>query len=499
MQNCRLNILLATIAGAALLTACSSQSPPTPVVEHENVFVGADPVYAVLQRRGDGQWTFTQVSDVNHDPESGYLVRLNDLSPAFDIRPAECEPRPYRESDRCNPINPFRERNLGVVGKIVDTGISAGTGGKISGVSRSYSTDFDHLAFNAAVDQALLLTGLDDNRIALLNGIGRIEAQIAQQNEQIETLKAQMLQQYEIDKTENIKIDARVSGLIQYYSDDLNPIDFVSVGTGAGTSAATRNEIQKPNLFPCEAARCLGQLTAAESALEQQHAQKLATLQTELQRQTDAYVVDCSATSHGGYHFQLHCPEKLQRNPDGLILLPVDIEILSRDFDHLFPDFTTENADLAAAVHDGRLAIGNRTGDFVDVLSVSLYYNSLISTSSDLGERLNLAPYQNANIPLTDLTSREIDTESRHTNMTPDKASRSNFGFGIALKYSMRNRDAIETLYGAGDFNVQCAIESRLIPGSCVHEQAQEDTESDGLSALDEQDDAAAASAIERR
>ncbi len=499
MQNCRLNILLATVAGAVLLTACSSQPPPTPVVEHENVFVGVDPVYAVLQSRGDGQWTFTQVSEVNHDPESGYLVRLNDLSPAFDIRPAECEPRAYRESDRCNPLNPFREQNLGVVGKIVDTGISAGTGGKISGVSRSYSTDFDHLAFNAAVDQALLLTGLDDNRIALLNGIGRIDAKLAQQKEQIETLKSQMLQQYEIDKNENIKIDARVSGLIQYYSDDLNPTEFVSVGTGAGTSVATRDETQKPNVFPCEAAKCLGQLAAAESALEQQHARNLATLQTELQRQTDDYVIDCSATTHRGYHFQLHCPDKLQRNPDGLILLPVDIEILSRDFDHLFPDFTTENTDLAAAVHDGRLVIGNRTDDFVDILSISLYYNSLISTNSDLGARLNLAPYQNANIPLTELTSREIDTESRHTNMTPDKASRSNFGFGIALKYSMRNRDAIETLYGAGDFNVQCAIESRLAPGSCVHEQPRKDSESDRLSALDQQDDNTAASSVERR
>ena len=29
--------------------------------------------------------------------------------------------------------------------------------------------------------------------------------------------------------------------------------------------------------------------------------------------------------------------------------------------------------------------------------------------------------------------------------------------------------DAIETLYGASDFNVQCAIESRIRPGSCRH------------------------------
>jgi hypothetical protein len=467
--------LLAAVSGAALLAGCASGEEPVPVVEHENIFVGAETVYAVLQRRGDGQWTFAQVSDTNNDPENGFLVRLNDLSPAFDTRPAECEPRPYRENDRCNPLNPFRERNLGVVGKIVDTGISAGTGGKISGVSRSYSTEFDNLEFNAAVDQALLLTGLDDNRIALLEGLGRIDTLAAGHEREISNLKEQMLRQYEIDKEENIKIDARVSGLIQYYSDDLDPAEFVRVGTSATTTAAIEANVSRSGVLPCDASKCLATLSSAVAELERQHTRNLERMQAELQRQTDAYVIDCSASSHEGYHFQLHCPEKLQRNQDGLILLPVDIEILSRDFDHLFPDFSTQNEHLAASVRDGHLAIGNRTGDFIDVLSVSLYYNSLISTTSELAGRLDLAPWQNSSVPLAELTSREIDTESRHSNMTPDKASRSTFGFGVALKYSLRDRDAIGTLYGSGDFNVQCAIESRLQPGSCSEEHEQED------------------------
>jgi hypothetical protein len=211
------------------------------------------------------------------------------------------------------------------------------------------------------------------------------------------------------------------------------------------------------------------------TSLEQKHAARLAALQADLRRQTDAYVVDCSATEHGGYHFELHCPENLARNEDGLILLPVDVVILSRDFEYLFPEFSEENDELGAAVAQGNLMLRNKTSEFVDVHSVSIYYNSQISTESDVGTRLNLAPFQYTRIPVSELVSPAIAIESRHTNMTPDKASRSTFSFGLAIKYSLRDRDAIATLYGMHDFNVQCAIESRLQPGSCRPDVMQDD------------------------
>jgi hypothetical protein len=61
--------------------------------------------------------------------------------------------------------------------------------------------------------------------------------------------------------------------------------------------------------------------------------------------------------------------------------------------------------------------------------------------------------------------------------MTPDKASRSTFSFGLAIKYSLHDRDAVETLYGLNDFNLQCAIESRLQPGSCRQDLTRENAE----------------------
>src|SRR5690606_20306577 len=105
---------------------------------------------------------------------------------------------------------------------------------------------------------------------------------------------------------------------------------------------------------------------------------------------------------------------KLARRQDGLILLPVDVEILSRDFDYLFPEFARENSELSAAVHQGRLILRNKTSEFVDVQSVSVYYNSQISTEAALGTRLDLAPFQYVDIPVDELVSPGIAIEARH-------------------------------------------------------------------------------------
>jgi hypothetical protein len=70
-------IALPFMAGAVLTGCASSEPAPTPVA-HENPFLGTEPVYAVLKARSDGQWTFTQVSRSNNEPEEGYLVRLNE-------------------------------------------------------------------------------------------------------------------------------------------------------------------------------------------------------------------------------------------------------------------------------------------------------------------------------------------------------------------------------------------------------------------------------------
>ena len=83
---------------SALCAACSSTPPqepaPAPVASQAGgFFVGERPVYAHLVNERGGSWVFTTITASDASIDTGYLVRLNDLTPAFDTRTVECTPQ----------------------------------------------------------------------------------------------------------------------------------------------------------------------------------------------------------------------------------------------------------------------------------------------------------------------------------------------------------------------------------------------------------------------
>ena len=167
---------------ACLLLACSAcgsnpQNASVPASnDTSNHYVGAQPVYAELVRERGGSWVFTNVTDSDMPSTSGYLVRLNDLQPVFDTRAAECVPQVYPDSHRCSPLHPFRNKDTGMIDKIINSSIAVGTAGKVTDLSQTYETTFDEAAFNGAVDEALLNSGLDQDRRKLLSLIDTYES-----------------------------------------------------------------------------------------------------------------------------------------------------------------------------------------------------------------------------------------------------------------------------------------------------------------------------------
>ena len=93
--------------------------------------MGTQAIYALLVSNKDGSWVFKTISASDELPDSAYLVRLNDLTPAFDTRVAECSPQVYTDLHRCNPVNPFRNEDSGVLDKIINGSIAVGTAGKL--------------------------------------------------------------------------------------------------------------------------------------------------------------------------------------------------------------------------------------------------------------------------------------------------------------------------------------------------------------------------------
>ena len=155
----RLFLSRSTIAACSFILAagCGGQPPQddshaVEAVPASNFFVGTRPVYAHLVNNKGGSWVFNTITASDEPPESAYLVRLNDLTPAFDIRVAECTPQVYPVVHRCNPANPFRDEDSGVLDKIINGSIAVGTAGKVTDITYAYETTFDETDFNRAVD-----------------------------------------------------------------------------------------------------------------------------------------------------------------------------------------------------------------------------------------------------------------------------------------------------------------------------------------------------------
>ena len=121
-----------------LCVACGGSPPRENVRAVEstpasNYFVGTQPVYVHLVSERGGSWLFTTVTDSDSPLETGFLVRLNDLTPVFDIRIAECVLQVYPNTHRCSPSHPFRDKDVGMIDRIIN--------GKIIGArGRGYPT-----------------------------------------------------------------------------------------------------------------------------------------------------------------------------------------------------------------------------------------------------------------------------------------------------------------------------------------------------------------------
>jgi hypothetical protein len=468
------------IALLAALHGCGSTPPEGPVVERDpgpatNHYIGSEPLYAHLDQGSGGSWVFRIITDSDDPPDSGYLLRLNDLSPAFDIREAECEPHVYPANHKCNPAQPFRDKDIGVMDKIISGGLAAGTGGKVTEISRTYTTTFKDAAFNQAVDEALINTGLVNTRRDFINDVERYNALLESSRNELDARRQDALTRYR--RTEQLAVDirVRVDGLTSYYSADMDIRDVVHVEAQAADSDDSV-ALNEQAILPCDARRCADMARQYLQRLDGAIAQSRSVLDSSLAATTARYGVRCDATSHAGYRFVLACPETLAIPDSGAAVLPVTLTILSRDFDRLYPLFEIADERLSVKIDGTDVIFQNLTGSYLAINAQSIYYNSQVETRI---KRIDLAPGVSVTRPIDDFVTPAIRVEASYLQMTPDKAEHASFRFGFAARYRLAGEADEVTLYASRSFNVGCAINNRLRPGSC-HQLAPESGPSQG-------------------
>jgi hypothetical protein len=452
-----------------LCAACGGQAPrederTVDTAPSGNSYMGARPLYAQLANNKDGSWVFRTVTVSDQPPESAYLVRLNDLTPAFDTRVVECAPQIYPEAHRCNPANPFRDEDSGVLEKIVNGSIAVGTGGKIKDITYSYKTTFDVIAFNRAVDEAMVNSGLDRRRlIALLatydEELREARAELQAAEERMEALRSGY------DQVE-LEIQPTIGGLTDYYGDDIDFARLVELQP-ADDAAPELAQLETTAILPCDARVCVASANKALEALRFNLKSGREQIAAGTRPSSRAYRVRCGVAAYAGYLLDMTCPEQVIVMDNEPVQLPVSVTILSRDFDDLYPAFDIDGPDLRVSIDGQSVTFSNTTSEYLTISARTVYYNSAVHTTT---LPIEIPPGISVTRELDEFVSQPIDIESRYLQMTPDKARGASFRFGFAARYRLASEGEARTLHEMGTFNVDCVIRNRMRPGTCQPE-----------------------------
>jgi hypothetical protein len=180
-----------------------------------------------------------------------------------------------------------------------------------------------------------------------------------------------------------------------------------------------------------------------------------------------SYKVRCDMLSYASYLLQADCPAQLEAAEGQPIQVPINVSILSRDFDDLYPVMEVADAKLGISIDGHTVTFSNTSSEYLTLTAQTVYYNSTVHTTA---LPIDIAPGISVSYDLDEFTSQAIDIESRYLQMTPDKAQRASFRFGFAVRYQLASEAAGQTLHSMETFNVDCAIRNRIQPGSCQPE-----------------------------
>lgn len=466
----RLFLTRSTIAACSFILAAGCGGQPTQddsraaeAVPASNFFVGTRPVYAHLVNNKGGSWVFTTITASDEPPETAYLVRLNDLTPAFDIRVAECTPQVYPVVHRCNPANPFRDEDSGVLDKIINGSIAVGTAGKVTDITYAYETTFDETDFNRAVDEALLNTDLD--RRGLISLIETYDAELLEAQAGLQAATEQMQASRASANRIELEIQPNVSGLVEYYQDD---IDFAQlIDLEVADDAPQMTSLETEAILPCKARQCIATANAALSLLRHNVQTNMEHVAAGTRPDSRVYRVRCDAVSYSDYQLHAECPAEVVARGDQPVQLPLEVTILSRDFDGLYPFFNVADEHLRVDINGRTVTFSNTTSEYVTVSAQTVYYNSQVHT---IGMPIDIPPGISVTRQVQEFVSQSIDIESTYRQMTPDKAAGASFQFGFAVRYRLASRPEERTLHNMHAFNVGCVIKNRVRPMSCQPE-----------------------------
>ena len=470
-----ISILLISCGGAPVNTLSDIQNSSSNSDSYlNNEMINGPGVYAYLHKANDA-WVLSDFSKHSKNPNAdGVWVALNNLKPqaattlsmtvkcqldCADLRNTNTKYDTTEELINALIIpqtGPFYDESLNV-GKtaLVNTFGVLMTFGLAAGI-RSYQYEFDHDAYNSALNQALKKSNMSHKwRSDLIYNLKNFSDLAKNELNKLESEREEIIRKgkYSSDEIE-YKYDVKdTSGL---YSGSANTL-------GVNVSYYEKNSYSKPNkinMRSYERQFLASKGTNKESILTSIK-EEFETVRGSLiggWKRPQEYSFKC--TSGYDYKVTIKCPSNISFNGKKRTI-NVPITVVAKRVRLFYPKLKKSNKTISADINRNGLMIVNKGNKYIQVDSISLYWGGKISTQKNVN--IELAPnaklqdrYSLNNFNLNDLSAAQ---PFRLDSATKQALNKLNISTGFAIKYT-DNSGQFNTLFVSKDFKAIQLINS---------------------------------------
>lgn len=445
---------VATIVAATMLT--SNALPPLAIASN---------LYGELQKV-DGKYVYSSISD---NAGGNYAANIESMTKAGAVRPSSgCMNFIFGLAGDCYNTDDFYKSHFDFGATLMGYGATMGLMPVFTLFGVFGNKDvFDAEAFTKACQEATINSGVN------------VQQAIDKYDDYLKTANQLTSKYIDYGNTSYSKLDDKYLSKYNIFYDSLrlNPklIDDSGFNKDENLLNAlnrqvkiTKNPLPSRPLtsktyysrFSSEPSKIFstldGLITSAQAQFEADLSKlnkDVAQYEEELKTGTkDVKIVHSSQVKVGEYTIDISVPETVEYSNN--VGIPVRYVIKSKDFHSVFPRYSNEDNNIKV-VSDGKdLRIVNKTKGFVQIKTVSVYYNNDISTFS-FPNALELAPEATkTGLSLADLCNGKVASDAEYPEMTAATAKKVTLNYGLAVKYSIIDQNIDKTLYSNSSYNL---------------------------------------------
>ena len=412
------------------------------------------PLYANLVKDENGKYTITEITSHKNS------IDLRNLSPVgYDSTIVDCSTAFYGASkfndnaEKCKP-NPeeFRAKKTRF-GPTILLGLTTFGISLLLGVIKMEGV-FDYEAFDKAVAEALVNSGVSGNRAAFVERFTKIQNQTKMYDKALE----EHFREYNDDyRASSNMIEKTVEDKSGFLNKDDIYFDILVKVTRKSVAELKPKPYPLPD-FTASPADFNEKITEYEDELKKGFEKYTEEFEKNFKAGTSTFIVTCGPDFIKPYHLEYYCPETVPSEPAPDERFSARIVVLSKDFEGVFPLYTSENGDLKVTFTKNKVVFENKTKSVLKLRSVTVRYNgrSSVFDTSSRAASYEVMPKTESDsvIPVKKIVGYQIEQASDFAEVSKESAKTTKVKFGMEIKYSLGGDGAEQTLSGENEYTL---------------------------------------------